>query len=195
MRVGADEAFDTQANGLARLWGSCGRPVRVWGGWAKMVDVIGRGRGGTPRLQRERRDGLTAKRRTIFLDHLAATCNVSRACRAADVWTQSMYAYRRRDPVFAEQWRAALLTGYDRLEAALLEHAMRGVVEVDCGEVPEQPFDPAMAMALLKMHDARRVGLKKPVGPKVRRATEAETDEAILKQLAALRKRVDAAKA
>lgn len=160
-----------------------------------MTDMIRRSRCGRPSVQRQRGNNWTPAKRAVFLDHLAATCNVTRSCEAAGMRANGAYGLRRVDPGFAEQWRAALLTGYDRLEEALIQHAMRGLSDVEHGEVPETPFDPAVAMALIKMHENRKQGLKKAGGPAVRRATEEETDAAILKQLAAISKRADADKA
>lgn len=160
-----------------------------------MTDMIRRSRCGRPSVQRQRGNNWTPEKRAVFLDHLAATCNVTRSCEAAGMRPSAAYGLRRVDATFAEQWRAALLTGYDRLEEALIQHAMRGLTEIEHGEVPEAPFDPAVAMALIKMHEARKRGLKKASGPPIRRATEDETDAAILKQLAALAKRADPGKA
>jgi len=58
------------------------------------------------------------------------------------------------------------------------------------------PIDISSAISLLKMHDARtREASDRRRIPHVRRATEAETDAAIMKQLAALDKRLRGKKA
>lgn len=108
----------------------------------------------------------------------------------------SVYKLRRRDAAFAEQWHAALLAGYDRLEAALLSHAMDALGTTEQGEVLDRPIDVRTAMDILKLHHARQTGRPRtPKGPAVRRATEEETDAAILKQLAALSRRAKVGRA
>jgi hypothetical protein len=62
----------------------------------------------------------SVKRRAAFLDHLAATCNVKVAAENSGVTPSAAYQWRRRDAVFAEQWQAALETGYACLETMLL---------------------------------------------------------------------------
>lgn len=139
----------------------------------------------------------TRTRECAFLDHLAATCNVTAACKAASISVCVAYGRRRRDPVFAGAWRAALLTGYDVLEAKLLaragaatDHALRGL--------DDDNFDAELALRLLTHHGSRMraqaTGTAKPQN-RVKRATPEETDAAILKQLAALDRRAKIAKA
>ena len=54
-----------------------------------------------------RRDGWTPARRTRFLECLAATRNVSRACAAAGLSRQAVYRLFRRDAAFARAWLIA----------------------------------------------------------------------------------------
>ncbi|WP_156347194.1 hypothetical protein [Sphingomonas sp. Leaf33] len=136
-------------------------------------------------------DSWTPEKRAAFLDRLAAWCNVKRACADVELTPEGAYALRRRDAGFAADWRAAMLTGYDRLEAAVLEDALKPLEPVEHSELPEEPFDREQAMRLLKMyydrlHRPERVGRG---GATVKRATPEETDAAILKQLEALRRR------
>lgn len=136
----------------------------------------------------------TERRRTAFLDHLAATCDVSAACRAIELGAPAAYRARRNDPAFAEAWRAALLTGYDRLEGMLLRRAGAATANAEAA-VDDATLDPEMAIRLLALHQARMkaaaAGTAKPQN-RVKRATEAETNAAILKQLAALDRRLKA---
>ncbi|NCP12376.1 MAG: hypothetical protein GW859_10600 [Sphingomonadales bacterium] len=80
-------------------------------------------------LQRKKvkKNGWTKERRKIFLRTLAATCNVSRSVAAAGKSIGTAYRLRHRDEEFAAQWQAALLVGYERLEAALLRRAIETV--------------------------------------------------------------------
>lgn len=157
-----------------------------------MTNYLQKGTLGEPQVRAERRNGWTKSRRDAFLNHLSMTCNVDQSCAAVGMSDSSAYQLRRRDEAFAAQWRMAIATGYDRLEAALLEHAMRAVATTEHGAVSETPFDPEMAMQILGQHHARQTGRGKPGGRPLRRATPAETDAAILKQLAALDRRMKA---
>lgn len=164
-----------------------------------MADMIRRSRTGAPSVQRERGNNWTASKRAAFLGHLAATCNVTKACEAVGMHPTGAYKLRLRDSVFAGQWHDALLTGYDRLEAALLSRAMDAVELPEDGAI-DGPVDVRTAIDLLKMHHARQTARQdgRPQalkGPAVRRASEAETDAAILKQLAILDKRMKADRA
>ncbi len=75
---------------------------------------------------RDRRVKLGKEKRAIFFEHLAATCNVTASAEAAGVSFSAVYRCRMRDPGFREDWKAALEQGYARLEAALVERALRG---------------------------------------------------------------------
>lgn len=83
--------------------------------------------------QAVRANGWTKERRKLFLDTLAQTCNVRMAIEAAGMSASTAYQLRRRDPAFADLWKEALTTGYERLEEALLRHALEGVnaIEID----------------------------------------------------------------
>jgi hypothetical protein len=64
---------------------------------------------------------------TIFLDHLAATCNVTAAAEACGFSARAVYARRRNDPAFAKRWQAALETGYVHIEALLMQRAVEAL--------------------------------------------------------------------
>lgn len=89
-----------------------------------------RGSGGSgAHLRAVRKDGWTAERRKIFMETLAATCNVSEAARVAGKNLSSAYYQKRRDPGFAREWAQALSVGYGELEALLLRQALFGTEE------------------------------------------------------------------
>jgi hypothetical protein len=67
---------------------------------------------------------MSAKERSLFLDHLAETANVSAAARKAGVSTSCVYRERRRYPAFQADWHKALTEGYVRLETNLLSEAL-----------------------------------------------------------------------
>lgn len=159
--------------------------------------AIRRGTIGEPKVVPVRDYQWTDAARERFLDHLAATCNVRAACAAAGRHHTGAYALRRRDPGFAAQWHAALESGYDTLEAAILEQTLAplqpetvsGGAEEDADAGPPLPgadFDIDRALKLLAMHRAREGRATRPArtgGPRPRRATEEETNAAILKQI------------
>jgi len=89
----------------------------------------------------------------VFLDTLATTCNVTRSAAAAGFSCQSAYRHRRRMPAFAERWREALEIGYERLEQAMLDAAIRSVSdEEDATEAPLPRMSIGEAMNLLRLH-------------------------------------------
>jgi hypothetical protein len=136
--------------------------------------------------------GWTKARRVRFLDHVAATCNVREATEVVGLSQASVYALRRRDPGFAEQWRMALLAGYDRLEAELLRKAISALDDVAIGDpdkVVGGPISVEQAMRILDRHQ----NFARSKGPMVREtrvhATQAETDAELLKRLKTLKRR------
>jgi hypothetical protein len=76
-----------------------------------------------------RHDGWTPERKVRFLDRLAARGNVRLACRAAGMSPEAAYRLRRRDPLFARGWAAALVKAREVTEQVLAERAIDGVEE------------------------------------------------------------------
>ena len=76
-----------------------------------------------------RRDGWTPFARRLFLQVLAETGRVSRACEYSRLSSQSAYALRNRDPMFAAGWDAACALARDPLADALREQAVDGLTE------------------------------------------------------------------
>lgn len=98
---------------------------------------IGAHSGRALQIARVRAGGWTQERRQKFLDTLAETCNVTRAAAAAGMRVRRAYQLRDADPVFAGLWQAALALGYERLETALLRHALVGVNALEIGRAGE----------------------------------------------------------
>lgn len=89
-------------------------------------------------LQRRKLGNATGKtKQRRFLEHLAATCNVTASAKAAGASVHPFYSLRQRDPAFAAAWKEAMAAGYDRLEEALLAKALADVegVAFDAGAV------------------------------------------------------------
>ena len=92
-----------------------------------IVQRAQRGTGGVgAQLRAVRKDGWTVQRRKIFIETLAATCNVTEAARVAERTLSSAYNLKRRDPAFAREWSQALSVGYAELEALLLRQSLFG---------------------------------------------------------------------
>lgn len=159
--------------------------------------------------------GWTKRRRTVFLDTLAQTCNVSMAEKAAGVANRSAYALRKRDAGFAALWHEALTAGYGRLEEALLGHALQAINDIVIADDACAPFSiddetpPSgaarlvaprlpdasvrLALALLDRHRRTVEGTGAIRGPrKIATATMEETDAALRKKLDVLARKLKA---
>ena len=79
----------------------------------------------------------------LFLDHLAASCNVTASAATAGFSTVAIYNRRRADPDFAARWNAALDQGYARIEMLLVQRSGQ-LLE---GYVPD-PGSPLAAMTV-----------------------------------------------
>jgi hypothetical protein len=58
----------------------------------------------------------TDRARTAFLEVFSTTCNVSAACRAANIGRSAAYAWRNDDADFAAAWDEAEQMAIDSLE-------------------------------------------------------------------------------
>lgn len=106
-----------------------------------------------------RSDGWTPFARRLFLEVLAETGRVSRACEYAQLTKQSAYALRARDPLFAASWDAACELARAPLADALYEKALDGVTETITkdGEVvvERHRYDSRLSIAVLHRLDKR----------------------------------------
>ena len=73
--------------------------------------------------------GWTPALKARFLDRLAAHGNARAACRNVGLSAEAAYKLRRRDPLFARGWAAALLLARDNGAQVLAERAIEGVEE------------------------------------------------------------------
>jgi hypothetical protein len=80
---------------------------------------------------------------TVFLDQLAATCNVTLAGEACGFSHAALYRRRRNDPAFMQRWDAALAQGYAHLESLLVRRA--------CDALEGVAPDPAAAVRIPEM--------------------------------------------
>ena len=80
-------------------------------------------------LTPSRHDGWTGERIATFCETLAETAVVAEACDVAGMGVSGAYAARRRNPLFAAAWDAALSIARERLADTLLARSMEGNVE------------------------------------------------------------------
>lgn len=138
-----------------------------------------RAAGNAVQLRPVRRDGWTPAKRKLFMETLAATCNVSEAARVAGKSLSSAYAQKQRDPGFAREWHQALCVAYDELEALLLRQSLFGTEQEEVvldgeGAVKsrkvKRDYPLAIGLRLLLAHagevaEQRRLqGIEKPDG-------------------------------
>lgn len=74
-------------------------------------------------------NGWTPERKALFLDRMACHGNARAACRAVGLSAEAAYKLRRRDPLFARAWAAALVLARENGEQVLGERAIEGVEE------------------------------------------------------------------
>ena len=101
-----------------------------------------------PAYKAGEKENLDRHWRTLFLDTLAETSNVSEAARRAGINPSRAYKVRREEPAFHGRWRQALLEGYEHLEMETLHRLRMGV---EAGK-DERKFDIANALRLLTLH-------------------------------------------
>lgn len=84
-------------------------------------------RGRALQVRRAPKGLLTTEGERRFLAHLAATANVRLSAEATGIGWSAIYARRARAPDFARAMATALAEGYERLELALLDNALRSM--------------------------------------------------------------------
>ena len=110
----------------------------------------------TPQLKKRATRDWSKAKASAFLGVLAATCNVSEACRQSGVSMTVAYRRRKMDAAFRAAWVEAIGVAYSRLEMMLLDRAFNGVEKVvrrkDGSEERMTGYSNQTALALLKMH-------------------------------------------
>ncbi len=111
---------------------------------------------GQAQQRKQRKDGWTEERRTIFLETLATTCNVTAAAKAAGKTAKTARDLRRRDSGFAAAWEDAIAMAYDQLELVMLERATHGtekpIVRGDKEVGTMRHYSDAVGIRLLQAH-------------------------------------------
>lgn len=163
----------------------------AWSGVEPETEEICGRRGRRLQVAKKRRNAFGKARQEVFLEHLAATCNVRRSAEAAEVTDGCVFAKRRRDPLFRAAWDEAIETGLARIEAMLVEHGGKTKPpEVRDGlELPPEPLDIELALHLWREHRKSLAGIPARRGP--RQAAEwSEVEDYFIAKLKALKVRI-----
>lgn len=140
-----------------------------------------------PQIIHSRGKRWTEEAEALFLDALAASCNVSWAAQQCGFSTEAIYARRRRDPAFATNWQNALVQGHARIEAGLVAAAIATVEgRAPDPDFPIPPMSVAEMLAVLKLHGPAVHGEGKRPGWRGRPRSLEEVKDSILKKLAAI---------
>jgi hypothetical protein len=140
-----------------------------------------------PQVIRSKGDRWTEEAEAVFLDHLAASCNVLASCEAAGFCNTSVYKRRREDAAFAQRWQAALEQGYLRIEMALVRRAADALEGF--APDPDTPIPVMTVEQAIKVLDRHRATVEG--GPPSRRRwtrprTLDEVSDSILRKLDAI---------
>jgi len=147
---------------------------------------------------------LTEQGEALFLQTLAATCNIRLASEAVGVGAPAIHARRLRSDQFADRMDAALAQGHERLEFALIKSAMYSLAPDEMAkgwaELGVEPPSPLTVMTFDQVIISMGLHMKRVVLGEKRRAhnermsTAEETDAAIMTILDRLEKRKGALK-
>jgi hypothetical protein len=109
-----------------------------------------------PQLRKRAPRDWSKEKAAKFLSVLAATCNVSEACRQSGVPMTVAYRQRKKDASFRAGWLDAIAVGYSKLEMILLDRAFNGtekiVTKKDGSEERMLEYPNHIGLQLLKMH-------------------------------------------
>lgn len=112
--------------------------------------------GARPQLRKRAKRDWTKAKAARFLGVLAATCNVSEACRQSKVPMTVAYRHRKKDASFRAAWLEAIDLAYHRLEGVLLDRAFNGTERIktrkDGSEERMREYPNHLGLQLLRMH-------------------------------------------
>ena len=134
---------------------------------------------------RGRRVRWTLTLESIFLDHLAATGDITAAARAINLHPSQAYYRLRTHPAFVEGWEAAIEAGYMSVEISMIGQLLSSDPDVGLDQSTNgKPFDWDKALRLMAQRAARTAGKSGRGGPKRTVKTREESDAIILERLA-----------
>lgn len=177
-----------QCPAFARSWDALKRPAAppLPKGQIRKGKLGARGGFAGPKYVRGQTKWIEAVERA-FLDMLATTCNVSAACQAAGISTDTVYSRRLAHPEFERRWNAAVAQGYARLEAELLRAAAESVEGVTFTERAIGPVSAETVLKLLGMHRATASGQGGRTGHRAKPQPIEDVLESIRRRAAAIR--------
>ena len=145
--------------------------------------------GARPQLRKRAPRDWSREKAAKFLSVLAATCNVSEACRESGVPMTVVYRQRKKDAAFRAGWVDAIAQGYSRLEMILLDRAFNGtekiVTKKDGSEERMLEYPNHIGLQLLKMHRDTAVEADADMTPQ----EMSEIRERVIRKLQRLRER------
>ena len=205
LRDGATVAAAARKAGFATqtLYGNRERDSLFRAAWDAAAEESGRPMLVAPRggrrwqAQRMRRNHFTPARKEKFLEHFAATCDVTASAAVAGVSESTVYNHRRSDPDFAAGWQEALEQGYARLEAEAVAQRLAAMkaLKVRLGKKLAAPDCEAAAefervMHLLREHKRGLAGAGR-AGPAPAKWSFDDAFEALEKRLRAFGLRIE----
>ena len=126
----------------------------------ELVPVVGMH--ARPRMQPTSGRGWTKEKEKRFLEMLAETCNVTRACDAVGMSTNGAYKRRRKNAAFRAAWVETISAAYQRLELVLLDRTFNGTEKImtrrDGTEDRMREYPNGLGLSLLKMHRSTAQG-------------------------------------
>jgi len=154
----------------------------------ELVAVVGaRGR---PQMRPTSGRAWTKEKETRFLEMLAETCNVTRACDAVGMSTAGAYKRRRKNAAFRAAWVETISAAYQRLELVLLDRTFNGTEKIvtrrDGTEDRMREYPNGVGLSLLKMHRSTAQG---PVAAPSAEDDIEEVRERLIKKLLRLKAR------
>jgi len=147
-------------------------------------------------LRKPRRNDFSRRRKTIYLEHFAATGDARASAVAAGVSKGTVANHKLSDPAFREGCERALAEAYATLEALAVRQRLAAMERIDFDPGKEEApsgLDPAAefarTMELLREHKRSRAGMKAGGRPPQRWSFE-ESMAALEKRLKVLGIRV-----
>ncbi len=145
------------------------------------------------RAVQKRRNGrrhlFDRKKKEIFLEHLAASCNVTASAQAAGVNLATPYVHRMKDRDFAEKWWLALEQGAAKLVALRLQREVEKAEQLTLeGAMPPDErtvIDLVKLLAQMREVSRELAGEKGRTGRPVEVASIDESCRALAKRLRA----------
>ena len=148
--------------------------------------------GARPQLRKRAPRDWSRAKAAKFLSVLAATCNVSEACRESGVPMTVVYRQRKKDAAFRAGWVDAIAQGYSRLEMILLDRAFNGTEKIifkkDGSEERMLEYPNHIGLQLLKLHRETAIEADTEMTPDEMN----EIRERVIRKLQRLRERDEA---